>query len=488
MVGADEHRSADFLDGIDRIAEAFIHHLNRLDGRLLHAGVADHIRIGKIADDHIILAAPDRLHQMIAHLISTHLRLEIVGRDILRRIHQNAVLILVGLLLPAVEEERHMRVLLCLSQTELGVPVIGKPLSEGIGDLHFLERDFLVRDRFVIVLEADILHIKPLSSRASRKTVKLVKIIVAEAVRDLACPVRTEIKEDDAVAVLDRGNRRAVFLQNHRGLYELIGFILLIGLHDRLVGGMSRDALPLGERVIRICDTVIVVVAVHRIIPSADHRDFADADLLHLVLKGRDIVHAALRRRVTAVQEAVHIYVGQPLLLRHLQQRIQMCDVAVHAAVRQQAVQMQISACLLHVLHGVKKLGILEEIPILNLLGDAGEILVNDAPGAHIHMADLGVSHLSVRKTDRKSARISLDERILLLQPVHHRRICLCHGIMKRIIRKSIPVKDQKYNWSMFEIHKNPPFRNNPVRFPQIRRYCTTNKQPRQPGKTALCV
>ncbi len=336
-----------------------------------------------------------------------------------------------------------MRVLLGLRKTKLCVSLVCKPLAEGIGDLDFLERYFLVRDGLVIILEADILHIEALSARASLQFVKLVEIIITEAVRDLTCSVGTEIEENDRVSILDGGYRCSVLFEDNRRADELIRFVLVIGLRDRLVRRVSSDALALRERIIRIGDTVVVIVPVHCVITSGDHRDLSDAEFLHLILELLNVIDTALRGCITSVEEAVYIDIRKSLFLCHLEQRIKVCDMAVDTAVREKAVQMQVSSGLLYILHCVKELRILEELAVLDFLGDAGKILINDAAGAHIHVTDLRVAHLAVRKTDRKTARVSFDEGIFLHQLVHDGRFCLGDRIVKRVVGKAIAVKNE---------------------------------------------
>ena len=72
------------------LAEAGIDGFDRLDGRLQDAGVAHHVGVGVVADDGVVLAAVDRLDQLVGHLEGAHFRLEVVGGNVGRR-HQDAV-------------------------------------------------------------------------------------------------------------------------------------------------------------------------------------------------------------------------------------------------------------------------------------------------------------------------------------------------------------------------------------------------------------
>ena len=75
---------------------------------------------------------------------------------------------------------------------------------------------------------------------------------------------------------------------------------------------------------------------------------------------------------------------------------------------------MQRGAILLAVFHRIQKGRILKEIPILNGLGDLGQILIYDTACPNIQMTHLRVAHLSIRQSYEKSAGIPWHERPLL--------------------------------------------------------------------------
>ena len=155
MVRADEEDAVHLLDRIDCGADALVNALNCFDGSFEHTCVADHIGVGEVDDDDVVLAGSDGCVQLLADFGSAHLGLQVIGSDCRRR-NQGPVLILVGFLDTAVEEEGDMGVLLGLGNPELLEAVLGKIFAQGIFDLFLLEGDELVRNRLVIVLEADI--------------------------------------------------------------------------------------------------------------------------------------------------------------------------------------------------------------------------------------------------------------------------------------------------------------------------------------------
>ncbi len=81
-----------------------------------------------------------------------------------------------------------------------------------------------------------------------------------------------------------------------------------------------------------------------------------------------------------------------------------MCDVTVDAAVGQQSENVKRATRFLDVLHRVVQRHIIKENPVIDGLRDAGELLIDDAPGADIEMTDLGVSHLTLRQPYSRTA------------------------------------------------------------------------------------
>ncbi len=118
VVCADKHLSVYFLNGIHCLAHALVYCLNRLDRSGLHAGMPYHVRVGKVNDNHIVLSGLNSLYQIVTHLISAHLRFQVVGRN-LRRLYKDTVLSLIRFLHAAVKEECNVGILLRLCNTRL---------------------------------------------------------------------------------------------------------------------------------------------------------------------------------------------------------------------------------------------------------------------------------------------------------------------------------------------------------------------------------
>ena len=118
VIRADKQYTVRLLYSLNSGSHALIHGLYRGNGCRDHTGMANHIRVCKVDDDHIILAGTDCFIQLRTHFGSAHLRLQVIGCN-RGGLHEDTILILVGLLDTAVEEEGYMRVLLCLGKSKL---------------------------------------------------------------------------------------------------------------------------------------------------------------------------------------------------------------------------------------------------------------------------------------------------------------------------------------------------------------------------------
>ena len=135
-----------------------VHHIMHADVKrlygLLDCGIytcmAHHIAIGEVYYDEVILLGVDSGHKFLSHLGSRHLRLEVVSSHFWRS-HEYSVLTLEWLLASAIEEERHMGILLRLSYMKLLLTLFGKVLSESHGHIPLREENmYMLFERIVI--------------------------------------------------------------------------------------------------------------------------------------------------------------------------------------------------------------------------------------------------------------------------------------------------------------------------------------------------
>ena len=115
-----------------------------------------------------------------------------------------------------------MCIFLCLCQTELFFTLCSKELTKGIFDRFFLECNDFVRDGLIVIFETYI-------GQWNKRTLKSGKCIVTEYSGDLACTVRTEVKENNRIIFFYNRNRFAYLVCDNRREYELVCHAVCIG-------------------------------------------------------------------------------------------------------------------------------------------------------------------------------------------------------------------------------------------------------------------
>ena len=316
-----------------------------------------------------------------------------------------------------------------------------QPFPEGIGDLFLLKGHRLVGDGLIVFRKAHIGEIPdPLSLKAG-------KLRIAESSGDLPGAVGAEVEEDNGISLLDGGCRPAVLL-HHRGKHKLIGLAVVVGSLYGSGGILSAvDALSQSQGPVGFLHPIPAVIPVHGVVASGDHAYFSYAQFFHLVCQLLHIALAGFRRGVPSIQEAVHVDFLKAMSFSQLQQAEHMGDVAVHAAVGEQAVHMQGGAFLLSVLYCPQQFFVFKEIPVLNGLGDAGQFLIHDAAGAHVQMSHLGVAHLALRQSHCQAAGLSAYIGALAHELIHHRRFCLTHRVVLTALVQAVAVQNHQYCW-----------------------------------------
>ena len=253
-----------------------------------------HIRICEVYDDNIIFSGADRVCQFLTNGRCAHLRLKVIGCN-LRGLHKDTVLTRIRFLNAAVEEEGNVGIFLCLSNSRLSLPVGSKELTESILDRLFLECDKFVRNRLIVVDEADICGVDSLLSRES------CKLVIAERAGHLSCTVRAEVEEDHGIVVPDRSDRISIFPCHNSRNNELIRLSVIVGRLDQFRRGCSLIALTRCQCLIRKLHAVPAVITVHRVVTSHYRCNLADAEFFHLLFQSCDEILSGCRRSVTAV-------------------------------------------------------------------------------------------------------------------------------------------------------------------------------------------
>ncbi|MCY1349202.1 hypothetical protein D9M69_353800 [compost metagenome] len=118
--------------------------------------------------------------------------------------------------------------------------------------------------------------------------------------------------------------------------------------------------------------------------------------------------------------------------------------VAVHAAFGEQAHEVHGLAGGHGLVHGFDYHRVGEEVAVADRLGHAGEVLVNDAAGAEVHVADFGVAHLAVRQADIHAAAGNQAIGQGRAQAVVDRGLCGVNGIVLGAVTVTETVQDDQ--------------------------------------------
>ena len=301
-----------------------------------------------------------------------------------------------------------MRVLLGLGDVQLSQVVGGEHLGQRLRHVLLVERRRGVEIGGVV--------------RHRRHVVAAVE----QQPRQLTAAVGSEVEEDRCVAVLEsrcsRDDDRLDELVRHAGL--------VAGTHrrDRIVRLATHSC---GDRVERTLRALPALVAVHRVVATDDRRDPV-AGQLGKIVDGRG------RRNVAAVRERV----DPRSLRRDPQQRQEMVDVRVHAAVRDEAEQVDAPAA------GERRLDRREpgQRAVLHRLVHPHEVLVEPPPRPDRQVPDLGVAHLPGRQPRRLAGGLEQRVRIRRPESVEHRRRCELDGVARPRLGAAEAVEhDERY-------------------------------------------
>ena len=197
VIGGDEQLAARGLHRLENTPEAPVHRLDGLYRGVEIAAVADHVGIGVVADDDVVLIVAHRLHDLVGHLRRAHLGLEVVRRHVRGRGDEDAVLVLERRFDAAVEEERDMRIFLGLGDAQLAFAERREVGAHDIAQPLWRERHRHVEFGIVFGEAHERAELRRDRAREG------VEVAIDERARDLARAVGAEIHEDQHVAVLE---------------------------------------------------------------------------------------------------------------------------------------------------------------------------------------------------------------------------------------------------------------------------------------------
>ena len=347
-----------------------------------------------------------------------------------------------------------MRVLLGLGDSKLLHAQAGDIDAESIGRRLRRVSQCDVRHFRVVLRHADVTDVADLFLSFKCKT---IKFRIHKGSGDLPRPVRTEVEHDDRVSVAHKPVRIVVAVHNSRQ-DEFVVFVSLIGVSDRLLPCCRMHAFAYGHGVIGLHKALPAFVSVHSVVAAAHDTDLPQADFFHVSSQLVHIFLGAPRRHVSAVQETVHHQFLYAFLLRQIDQGQQMGDVAVHAPVRQQSLQMECRVVFLHMLDRLQESLILKEIPVLNGLGDPCQLLVHDPACADVQMPDLGIAHLAFRQPHIQPAGLQRRPRVFREYFIEMRFVRRFDRVALFSRIDPVSVQYHQHCWSSEICHIAPPY------------------------------
>src|SRR3989441_261958 len=330
--------------------------------------MSHHVPVGVIAEDEVVLLRLDRLAEHVGDAGSAHLRHQVVGRDLLGG-DEDALFAGVRGLDAAIEEVRDVGVLLGLGGAEHRLATLRKHLSHDTRQHRGPERD---REREGLVV---LSHGHEPDPRPSAR-VEGVEPFERERAHDLAHPVGAEVDAEHAVPVPNPWGAR-----DDPRLHELVGLARLVGLTHgaHRVGRGLADAVH--HRVVGDPGPLPALVAVHRVVAAHDRGDHGPAPVLPEEVD--ELLHegeGGLGRRVPAVEPGVDRH-RQLVQVSEHHRRDEVVVERVHAAVADQAEQMQGAACAPQLAAQLDQGGAVEERTPVDRLRNAHDVLRPDTTG-----------------------------------------------------------------------------------------------------------
>ena len=197
MVGSDEGDAPHLAGGFHHLSHATIHRLHRQARSFVDAGMPDHIAVGEVEDDDIIVAAFNPFHAGSSYFVGGHIRLHVIGSH-LRRWDEHTILSGEHSFHAAIEEEGHMGILFRLCNAQLGQPQLGDVLPKDIFQCFTGVGHFHVGHTGIVTSGAD-----ELKGEKALFPLKSVKVRIHQGAGDLPCPIRTKVHENHGVIGLD---------------------------------------------------------------------------------------------------------------------------------------------------------------------------------------------------------------------------------------------------------------------------------------------
>src|SRR5690606_10270855 len=183
-------------------------------------------------------------------------------------------------------------------------------------------------------------------------------------------------------------------------------------------------------------------VAIHRVVAAADRGQARPAALRQHLFERAKVVAQPGGRRVAAIRNDVYEDARQPAFPRLRHEREDMRLVTVDAAIGEQADEVQRPAA--HAVERRLERRIDCHRALADGLVDAREVLIDDAAGPHVHVADLRVAHLTRGQADGLARRLQPRHREARQQLVVVRRAGHRDRVVRGCVAQAPAVEDDE--------------------------------------------
>ena len=394
--------------------------------------MSDHISIREIAAQEIVLLAFNCLNQRIRDLRTLHPGPLLERNNIGRNLTVGFQFFAEFSAAVSVPEIGHMSVLLRLRNRILLQPGLYQHFRQGMLDFRRINQEAPGQIQIAVILKhAGIYHVRP------RAPVKIGEVFIFKGHAQLNRTVAAEVKENYAVLILNRSDRRSVF-GNNKGRQVLIDHtrIFLPVRFNGFPGGSKHAAFALYMRLPAFLHHAPVgLIPVHcNLHTAAAAGDFSiegiiaklGQNLLQLIHIGQ----GGSSRNVPSVQKNVYPNLLYALFLRLTQHFQQMLNIAVYIAVREKPDEMKDGIiCLAIVPTSLPGLGGINLSAVNGFIHQLRALGI-DLTAAQRVMSHFAVAHVIIAgQTHSRSVRLQRDMRAPCHQPVQRRRMSLRYRI-----------------------------------------------------------
>ncbi len=248
-----------------------------------------------------------------------------------------------------------MSVLCVLGNSELLHTCVADNLTQRHCDSLGLVGNINVGHSLIVLCHTDIVKVEHFV------TLEAVKLAVNKSTCDFSCSVRAEVEEYNTVAALD-----CLCLLVYAGYDEFVCYAVSVGFFHHFLGAGEGGSIKRRHCTVCLFNSVPLLFAVHNVVSAHYAGDCADTDFSALSVKLNKEVLAACGGYVTAVHKAVNENLFKAVTLCKLKKSVEVCVVAVNAAVGYETHKVKRRAVLFTVFNCFYKCFVLKEIAVGN--------------------------------------------------------------------------------------------------------------------------